>query len=76
MTAAQLTAALDPKRLATAQARAALAGITLVAIEGDNGRPELVASRWGLTRRFSGDTGADVLTAAEQWLTTVTGKTA
>ena len=41
-----------------------------------SGTPELVASRWGLTRRFSGSTGADVLTAAEAWLTTVTGRAA
>lgn len=70
MTAAQLAAALDPKRLATAQARAALAGIALEAIEGDNGRLEFVATRWALSKRF------DDLAAVEAWLDRVTGKTA
>lgn len=70
MTAQQLAAALDPKRLATAQARAALAGITVQVIESDSGGPELIASRWVLTKRFDG------LTELEAWLTAVTGKAA
>lgn len=40
------------KRLATAQARAALAGFTLTPIEADNGSPMFVISRWALTRSF------------------------
>lgn len=73
MTAAQLTAALDAKRLTTAKATAAMAGIVVEAIEGDDGRPELVASRWALCKRFSGD---DPLGQLEQWLGRVTGKAA
>ncbi len=70
MTAPQLAAALDAERLATAKARAALAGITLHAIEGDDGRPELIASRWALTKSFRD------LEEVERWLSTVTGKAA
>lgn len=75
-TSQQLAAALDAKRLATARARAALAGVALDVIEDDRGRPEIVCSRWCLTRRFSSEGGADVLAAVEQWLTTVTGRAA
>lgn len=67
MTAQQLAAAIDPKRFATAQARAALAGVTVELIEGDDGAPELIASRWALTKRF-GD-----LAELEAWLDRVTG---
>ncbi len=41
------------KRIATCQARAALVGATLVEIPSDDGRPELILSRWALTRAFS-----------------------
>jgi hypothetical protein len=41
------------KRIATCQARAALVGATVVEIPSDNGRPELILSRWALTRAFS-----------------------
>lgn len=41
------------KRIATCQARAALVGATVIEIPGDNGRPELILSRWALTRAFS-----------------------
>lgn len=67
MTAAQLATALDAKKLATATARAALAGITLQVIEGDDGRPEMVASRWALSKRFND------LADVERWLDQVTG---
>lgn len=50
------------KRQTTAQARAALAGITLHVVTGDDGRPEFIATRWALTKSFS-DIG-DV----ERWL--------
>jgi hypothetical protein len=41
------------KRIATCQARAALVGATVVEIPSDDGRPELILSRWALTRAFS-----------------------
>lgn len=41
------------KRIATCQARAALVGATVVEIPCDNGRPELILSRWALTRAFN-----------------------
>lgn len=40
------------KASATAQARAALLGITVYQVEGDFG-PELVATRWALCKRFA-----------------------
>lgn len=70
MTAQRLADAFDRKRLATAQARAALAGVTVALIEGDNGGPELIASRWALTKRFSD------LAELETWLDRVTGEAA
>jgi hypothetical protein len=42
----------DPKTFATTQARAALAGITLSALQNDTGRTVFIASRWALTREF------------------------
>lgn len=42
----------ERKRIATLQARAALAGATLIEISDDKGRPELILSRWALTRAF------------------------
>lgn len=68
-TANQPRAALA-KRQATAQARAALAGIKLHILTGDSGLPEYVATRWALTKSFSDI--ADV----ERWLDMVTGKAA
>lgn len=41
------------KRPATAQARAALAGIALHILTGDDGRPEYVATKWALTKAFT-----------------------
>jgi hypothetical protein len=40
------------KRIATCQARAALVGATLTEIPDDTGHPELILSRWALTRAF------------------------
>lgn len=50
------------KRLATGQARAALRGIALHALEDDRGRALFVASLHALTRQF------DDLAAVEAWL--------
>lgn len=49
-----------PKRLATAQARAALIGATLVQIPADDGQPELILSWRALTRAFRLDELAQV----------------
>jgi hypothetical protein len=40
------------KRAATCKARAALLGATIVEVPNDAGRPELILSRWALTRAF------------------------
>lgn len=48
------------KRLATAKARAALIGATLVQIPADNGQPELILSWRALTRAFRLDELGDV----------------
>lgn len=53
MTAATLARALDAKRLANATARAALWGGVLTVIDGDDGRPLLIVSRWALCRSFT-----------------------
>lgn len=42
----------EAKRLATAQAVAAMHRMTLSAIEGDNGRMEYILSRGALCKRF------------------------
>lgn len=49
------------KRLSTAQARAALLGITVDQVQGDFGL-ELVATRWALCKRFNS------LVQLEAWL--------
>jgi len=54
------------KRLATLRARAALAGVTLYAIDDDRGKPVFIVSRWELTRQL------DSLDAVEAWLNLVT----
>lgn len=43
---------VEKKRFATAQAKTALWGGRLSEIEGDDGRPLLIISRWALTRAF------------------------
>jgi hypothetical protein len=57
----------DRKVWATLQARATLAGFTAHLIEGDDGRPLLIVSRWALTTSF------DDAAAAERWLNRVAG---
>lgn len=56
------------KRLATLKARAALQGIVLHDLEGDDGAPEYVVSRWAMTRAFRS------LDELETWLERVEGK--
>lgn len=58
------------KLFATLQARAALAGVTLAAIDDDTGRPAYVVTRWALTRQL------DNLDAVERWIDQLTGATA
>lgn len=55
---------------ATAQARATLAGFHASLIETDDGRPQLVCSRWAMTRAF------DNLPEVETSLARVTGQQA
>jgi hypothetical protein len=59
-------AAKQEKLLATLRARAALAGVTLYAIDDDRGKPVFIVSRWELTRQL------DSLDAVEAWLNLVT----
>lgn len=58
----------DAKRFATAQALAALHGVTLYRIDGDFGRPIYCATRWAMTRQL------DDMDQVEAWLQMVTGK--
>lgn len=64
--------ALTPKRLATAKARACLAGIQLHDLEGDDGQPMFVVSRWNLTR-WNLTRCFSELSEVESWLDFVTG---
>lgn len=57
----------DRKAWATGQARATLAGFHAVLIDTDEGRPQLVCSRWAMTRAF------DDLAELEVWLQRVEG---
>jgi hypothetical protein len=59
---------VDPKREATAVARAALAGITVHRSTTEAGQAEWIVSRWSLTRAFSD------LDELERWLDMVTGR--
>ncbi len=43
---------IDPKVAATLKARCALVGVELHVIDGDNGAPLLIVSRWSLTRQM------------------------
>lgn len=54
----------EAKRLATLAARAALRGVVVHEIQGDFG-PQIIASRWALTRSFDGPARLD---AIEGWL--------
>lgn len=58
------------KRLDTARARCALAGVVLVRSTDDRDRPTYIVSRWGLTKQL------DSLDAVEKWLEMVTGQRA
>lgn len=58
----------DAKRLATAKARAAMAGVELHAIEDDGGRPLFVCIKWALTASFND------LAEVERWLDRIEGK--
>ena len=58
------------KRFHTLQARAALGGVALFAIDGDRGQPVYIASRWALTRPF------DTLDEVAIWLNRVIGSEA
>lgn len=49
------------------QARLALAGFKADLLEGDDGRPELVVTRWALVKAFSD------LAAAEEFFSRVSG---
>ena len=57
----------NTKRLATLRARAALAGVTLHAIENDHGNTVYIVSRWAMTRELA---DLDLL---ESWLQRVGG---
>lgn len=56
------------KRVATLQARAALSGIALHHVEGENGRPVYIATKWALTKQF------ESLDEVEAWIDRVTDK--
>lgn len=58
------------KAFATVQARCALAGITLIKLDGDFGHPVFIVTRWSLTKQF------DFLADVDAWLDRVTGKKA
>lgn len=69
MSFATLTdAELKPWR--TLQAECLLAGFSANLIDGDNGRPLLVVSRWALCKSFDG------VAEARVWLAMVTGSAA
>jgi hypothetical protein len=55
------------KRLVNLRARAALAGVTLHALDNDYGKSVYIVSRWAMTRELA-DLGA-----VEKWLDRVTG---
>lgn len=58
------------KALATAKARAALLGATLIDIEGDGGQLQYIVTKWALTKAFDG------LADVELLLTRMEGKAA
>ena len=57
----------DRKRWLSLQARATRAGFVSPLIEGDDGRPQLIVTRWSMTRAF------DDLAEAEAWVSRVEG---
>lgn len=58
------------KRASTAKARAAMLGIVVHVLQGDDGRPEWIATRWALTKSFRD------LAEFEGWLDRVDGRRA
>lgn len=56
------------KRLATAKARAAMAGVELHCITDDAGRPTYICTKWALTASFQD------LADVESWLDRVEGR--
>lgn len=58
----------DQKRFATLRAAAALAGITLLQIEGDLQPVVYIGTRWAMTRQL------DSLDEVASWLSRVTGR--
>lgn len=58
----------DPKRLATAKARAAMAGVELHALTDDAGKPQYICTKWALTASFHD------LADVESWLDRVDGR--
>ena len=58
----------DLKRFATLRAAAALAGITLIQIEGDLQPVVYIGTRWAMTRQLAS------LDEVASWLSRVTGK--
>lgn len=58
------------KAWATSQALAVMQGFNAVLIDADDGKPQMICTKWHLTRAF--DTPAEV----EAWLARVTKKSA
>lgn len=67
MNGQSMPAGTGDKAFATLRAEAALAGVTLHLCEGDDGKPEYVATRWALTRSFRS------LDEVSEWLERVMG---
>lgn len=61
---------VDRKRFATMQARAALAGVALSAIEDDRGHQVFIASKWAMTKELA------TLDDVEQLLVRIGGSSA
>lgn len=59
-----------PKPWRTAQARVSLAGYQAELLDGDDGRPMLIVSRWALTRSFRD------IDEANAWIARVVGQPA
>jgi hypothetical protein len=59
---------IDQKAFATRQARAALVGVTAFLLHDDTGRPEIVCTRWAMTKAFS---GPQALVELDAWLNRV-----
>jgi hypothetical protein len=66
--AGQTAAADQTKRLANLRARCALQGVELHVIDGDDGKPLYIATKWALTASF------DNLASLAAWVARVDGK--